>query len=134
MLAWIRLNISTHLAFHPDGLCQMRKQPVDPCVAFRQFRCCSAPILPSRYSHSHLGLECINPHCPLFQFLGYLRACDRLLKQGYEEGQVEEAMEMFQYSEKKVSSTVQPFVFCPFPPPASQRRLLPGQAPSFCKK
>ncbi|XP_038041186.2 ubiquitin-associated protein 1-like [Anas platyrhynchos] len=39
----------------------------------------------------------------LGQFLGYLRACDRLLKQGYEEGQVEEAMEMFQYSEKKAA-------------------------------
>ncbi|XP_062439820.1 ubiquitin-associated protein 1-like [Rhea pennata] len=39
----------------------------------------------------------------LSQFLGYLRACDRLLKQGYEEGQVEEAMEMFQYSEKKAA-------------------------------
>lgn len=38
----------------------------------------------------------------LLQFLSYLSACDRLLKQGYEEGQVEEAMEMFQYSEKKV--------------------------------
>uniref|UniRef100_A0A8C8SRX5 Ubiquitin associated protein 1 like n=1 Tax=Pelusios castaneus TaxID=367368 RepID=A0A8C8SRX5_9SAUR len=39
----------------------------------------------------------------LGQFLGYLSACDRLLKQGYEEGQVEEAMEMFQYSEKKAA-------------------------------
>uniref|UniRef100_A0A8B9BVR4 Ubiquitin associated protein 1 like n=1 Tax=Anser brachyrhynchus TaxID=132585 RepID=A0A8B9BVR4_9AVES len=39
----------------------------------------------------------------LGQFLGYLRACDRLLKQGYEEGQVEEAMEMFQYSENKAA-------------------------------
>ncbi|NWH72958.1 UBA1L protein, partial [Piaya cayana] len=37
----------------------------------------------------------------LSQILSYLGACDRLLKQGYEEGQVEEAMEMFQYSEKK---------------------------------
>lgn len=44
----------------------------------------------------------INPGCLLLQFLSYLGACDRLLKQGYEEGQVEEAMEMFQYSEKKV--------------------------------
>ncbi|KAM6409762.1 ubiquitin-associated protein 1-like [Rhynochetos jubatus] len=39
----------------------------------------------------------------LSQFLSYLAACDRLLKQGYEEGQVEEAMEMFQYSEKKAA-------------------------------
>uniref|UniRef100_A0A8U7MPA0 Ubiquitin associated protein 1 like n=1 Tax=Corvus moneduloides TaxID=1196302 RepID=A0A8U7MPA0_CORMO len=39
----------------------------------------------------------------LSQFLSYLGACDRLLKQGYEEGQVEEAMEMFQYSEKKAA-------------------------------
>ncbi|KAI1235235.1 hypothetical protein IHE44_0002875 [Lamprotornis superbus] len=37
------------------------------------------------------------------RFLSYLGACDRLLKQGYEEGQVEEAMEMFQYSEKKAA-------------------------------
>lgn len=112
-----RVRDQHHLAFHPNGLCQMRKQLEDPCFVFRQFRCCSTPILPSCYSHSHLGSGCINPHCSLFQFLGYLRACDRLLKQGYEEGQVEEAMEMFQYSEKKVSSTAQPFVFCPFPPP-----------------
>uniref|UniRef100_A0A8D0L6U6 Ubiquitin associated protein 1 like n=1 Tax=Sphenodon punctatus TaxID=8508 RepID=A0A8D0L6U6_SPHPU len=39
----------------------------------------------------------------LGQFLSYLSACDRLLKQGYEEAQVEEAMEMFQYSEKKAA-------------------------------
>ncbi|XP_070619696.1 ubiquitin-associated protein 1-like [Erythrolamprus reginae] len=39
----------------------------------------------------------------LGQFLGYLSACDRLLKQGYEEAQVIEAMEMFQNSEKKAS-------------------------------
>ncbi|XP_063202938.1 ubiquitin-associated protein 1-like isoform X2 [Chroicocephalus ridibundus] len=39
----------------------------------------------------------------LSQLLSYLGACDRLLKQGYEEGQVEEAMEMFQYSEKKAA-------------------------------
>ncbi|KAL8197452.1 UNVERIFIED_CONTAM: hypothetical protein K2H54_025089 [Gekko kuhli] len=36
----------------------------------------------------------------LGQFLSYLSACDKLLKQGYEEAQVEEAMEMFQNSEK----------------------------------
>ncbi|XP_004687731.1 PREDICTED: ubiquitin-associated protein 1-like [Condylura cristata] len=35
----------------------------------------------------------------LSQFLNYLNACDRLLQQGYEEGLVEEAMEMFQFSE-----------------------------------
>ncbi|XP_010073587.1 PREDICTED: ubiquitin-associated protein 1-like, partial [Pterocles gutturalis] len=39
----------------------------------------------------------------LNQILSYLGACDRLLKQGYEEGQVEEAMEMFQYSENKAA-------------------------------
>ncbi|KAK9394099.1 ubiquitin-associated protein 1-like [Crotalus adamanteus] len=39
----------------------------------------------------------------LGQFLSYLSACDRLLKQGYEEGQVIEAMEMFQNSEKKAA-------------------------------
>uniref|UniRef100_A0A8C6FRQ0 Ubiquitin associated protein 1 like n=1 Tax=Moschus moschiferus TaxID=68415 RepID=A0A8C6FRQ0_MOSMO len=35
----------------------------------------------------------------LSQFLSYLSACDRLLRQGYEEGPVDEAMEMFQFSE-----------------------------------
>ncbi|XP_066492776.1 ubiquitin-associated protein 1-like [Tiliqua scincoides] len=39
----------------------------------------------------------------LGQFLSYLSACDKLLKQGYEEAQVEEAMEMFQNSEKKAA-------------------------------
>ncbi|XP_032089489.1 ubiquitin-associated protein 1-like [Thamnophis elegans] len=39
----------------------------------------------------------------LGQFLSYLSACDRLLKQGYDEAQVIEAMEMFQNSEKKAS-------------------------------
>ncbi|XP_069481195.1 ubiquitin-associated protein 1-like isoform X2 [Ambystoma mexicanum] len=39
----------------------------------------------------------------LGQVLSYLGACDRLCKQGYEEGLVEEAMEMFQNSEKKAS-------------------------------
>ncbi|KAK2496592.1 hypothetical protein MC885_000008, partial [Smutsia gigantea] len=34
----------------------------------------------------------------LSQFLSYLSACDQLLRQGYEEGLVEEAMEMFQFS------------------------------------
>ncbi|XP_017203442.1 ubiquitin-associated protein 1-like isoform X1 [Oryctolagus cuniculus] len=37
----------------------------------------------------------------LSQFLGYLSACDRLLRQGYEEGLVDEAMEMFQFSESQ---------------------------------
>ncbi|XP_004409460.1 PREDICTED: ubiquitin-associated protein 1-like [Odobenus rosmarus divergens] len=37
----------------------------------------------------------------LSQFLSYLRACDRLLRQGYEERLVEEAMEMFQFSESQ---------------------------------
>ncbi|XP_069078922.1 ubiquitin-associated protein 1-like [Pleurodeles waltl] len=39
----------------------------------------------------------------LGQVLSYLGACDRLCKQGYEEDLVEEAMEMFQNSEKKAS-------------------------------
>lgn len=44
------------------------------------------------------------PLCPLpAQFLSYLSACDRLLRQGYEEGLVDEAMEMFQFSESQVS-------------------------------
>lgn len=54
----------------------------------------------------------INPSCRLLQFLSYLGACDRLLKQGYEEGQVEEAMEMFQYSEKKVRAGQQSPALC----------------------
>ncbi|KAL4681967.1 hypothetical protein H8957_006762 [Semnopithecus entellus] len=37
----------------------------------------------------------------LSQFLSYLSACDRLLHQGYEEGLVDEAMEMFQFSESQ---------------------------------
>ncbi|KAK1339141.1 hypothetical protein QTO34_019815 [Cnephaeus nilssonii] len=37
----------------------------------------------------------------LSQFLSYLSACDRLLRQGYDEGLVEEAMEMFQFSESQ---------------------------------
>ncbi|XP_075391684.1 ubiquitin-associated protein 1-like [Tenrec ecaudatus] len=37
----------------------------------------------------------------LSQFLSYLSACDRLQLQGYEEGLVEEAMEMFQFSESQ---------------------------------
>ncbi|XP_007955919.1 ubiquitin-associated protein 1-like [Orycteropus afer afer] len=37
----------------------------------------------------------------LSQFLSYLSACDRLLRQGYEEALVEEAMEMFQFSESQ---------------------------------
>ncbi|XP_068953488.1 ubiquitin-associated protein 1-like [Petaurus breviceps papuanus] len=39
----------------------------------------------------------------LSQFLSYLSTCDRLVKQGYSESLVEEAMEMFQYSESKAS-------------------------------
>ncbi|XP_074090505.1 ubiquitin-associated protein 1-like [Macrotis lagotis] len=39
----------------------------------------------------------------LSQFLSYLSTCDRLVKQGYSESLVEEAMEMFQYSENKAS-------------------------------
>lgn len=37
------------------------------------------------------------------QFLGYLSACERLLRQGYDEALVDEAMEMFQFSEHQVS-------------------------------
>lgn len=44
------------------------------------------------------------PLCPLpAQFLSYLSACDRLLHQGYEEGLVDEAMEMFQFSESQAA-------------------------------
>ncbi|ERE75716.1 programmed cell death protein 7 [Cricetulus griseus] len=37
----------------------------------------------------------------LSQFLGYLSACERLLRQGYDEALVDEAMEMFQFSEQQ---------------------------------
>lgn len=54
-----------------------------------------------------LSLPLLLPTLPLClflaQFLSYLSACDRLLRQGYEEGLVEEAMEMFQFSESQVS-------------------------------
>ncbi|XP_049708558.1 ubiquitin-associated protein 1-like [Elephas maximus indicus] len=43
----------------------------------------------------------------LSQFLSYLSACDRLLRQGYEEGLVEEAMEMFQFSESQAGEFLQ---------------------------
>lgn len=39
----------------------------------------------------------------LAQFLSYLSACERLLRQGYDEALVDEAMEMFQFSEHQVS-------------------------------
>ncbi|XP_053128921.1 programmed cell death protein 7 isoform X5 [Hemicordylus capensis] len=45
----------------------------------------------------------IQKHKPTVAFLSYLSACDKLLKQGYEEAQVEEAMEMFQNSERKAA-------------------------------
>lgn len=39
----------------------------------------------------------------LAQFLSYLSACERLLRQGYDEALVDEAMEMFHFSEHQVS-------------------------------
>lgn len=49
------------------------------------------------------------PLCPFpAQVLSYLSACDRLLQQGYEEDLVEEAMEMFQFSESQVSRATCP--------------------------
>lgn len=110
------LGISVHLAFHPDGLCLMKKYIKK--TAFRWLLCvpdgsdvCSAPA--SLCSHPGSAVPAgFNPPRLLLQFLGYLRACDRLLKQGYEEGQVEEAMEMFQYSENKVRAARCP-AFCP---------------------
>ena len=42
------------------------------------------------------------PSLPL-QILNYLVTCDRLCELGYDEGQVEEALEMFQNCETKVS-------------------------------
>lgn len=83
---------------------------------------CSAPASLC----SHPGF---NPPRLLLQFLGYLRACDRLLKQGYEEGQVEEAMEMFQYSEKKVRAARCPAFCSTRLPPVSPHTLQPGLKP-----
>lgn len=126
-----RLGISVHLAFHPGRLCLMKKKMYikKKKTAFRWLLgvpdgsdVCSAPASLC----SHPGF---NPPRLLLQFLGYLRACDRLLKQGYEEGQVEEAMEMFQYSEKKVRAARCP-AFCPTRlPPVSPHTLQPGLKP-----
>ena len=44
--------------------------------------------------------------CGLLQILSYLVACDRLCEQGYDEAQVEEALEMFQNCETKVSTHI----------------------------
>lgn len=44
--------------------------------------------------------------CGLLQILSYLVACDRLCEQGYDEAQVEEALEMFQNCETKVSKHI----------------------------
>lgn len=39
----------------------------------------------------------------MVQFFGYLSARERLLQQGYEEVLVDEAMELFQFSESQVN-------------------------------
>ncbi|XP_069909481.1 ubiquitin-associated protein 1-like isoform X3 [Oryctolagus cuniculus] len=59
-----------------------------------------APVLPQRPSTAG-AMPPLRSHKPTVAFLGYLSACDRLLRQGYEEGLVDEAMEMFQFSESQ---------------------------------
>lgn len=63
------------------------------------------PLGASSTTPAVLGIALtVLPSVPLpAQFLSYLSACDRLLRQGYEEGLVDEAMEMFQFSESQVS-------------------------------
>ncbi|KAG8145185.1 hypothetical protein E2320_013553 [Naja naja] len=89
--------LSPHRA-HPDStadllsvLSQEERELIEPVVAL------GYPI--------HRGILALQKtgRQSLGQFLSYLSACDRLLKQGYEETQVTEAMEMFQNSEKKAS-------------------------------
>ncbi|XP_067411674.1 ubiquitin-associated protein 1-like [Emydura macquarii macquarii] len=88
---------SSHRA-HPDStadllsaLSQEERDLIEPVIAL------GYPIRRAILALQKTGRQSLG------QFLGYLSACDRLLKQGYEEGQVEEAMEMFQYSEKKAA-------------------------------
>ncbi|KAM7154916.1 ubiquitin-associated protein 1-like isoform 3-T4 [Molossus nigricans] len=59
-----------------------------------------APAPPPRPSTAG-AMPPLRNHKPTISFLSYLSACDRLLRQGYEEGLVEEAMEMFQFSESQ---------------------------------
>lgn len=56
-------------------------------------------MVPQRARHSSY---CVSFLPSLAQFLGYLSACERLLQQGYDEALVDEAMEMFQFSEQQV--------------------------------
>ncbi|XP_006129253.2 ubiquitin-associated protein 1-like [Pelodiscus sinensis] len=88
---------SSHRA-HPDStadllsaLSQEERDLIEPVIAL------GYPIRRAILALQKTGRQSLG------QFLSYLSACDRLLKQGYEEGQVEEAMEMFQYSEKKAA-------------------------------
>uniref|UniRef100_A0A670ZJ59 Ubiquitin associated protein 1 like n=1 Tax=Pseudonaja textilis TaxID=8673 RepID=A0A670ZJ59_PSETE len=87
--------LSPHRA-HPDSttdllsvLSQEERELIEPVVAL------GYPIRRAILALQKTGRQSLG------QFLSYLSACDRLLKQGYEEAQVIEAMEMFQNSEKK---------------------------------
>ncbi|ETE67835.1 Ubiquitin-associated protein 1-like protein, partial [Ophiophagus hannah] len=89
--------LSPHRA-HPDStadllsvLSQEERELIEPVVAL------GYPIRRAILALQKTGRQSLG------QFLSYLSACDRLLKQGYEETQVIEAMEMFQNSEKKAS-------------------------------
>ncbi|KAM6308628.1 ubiquitin-associated protein 1-like [Aegotheles albertisi] len=83
---------------HPDlatdllsALSQEERDLIEPVIAL------GYPVHKAILTLQKTGKQSLN------QFLSYLSACDRLLKQGFEEGQVEEAMEMFQYSEKQAA-------------------------------
>ncbi|XP_036865973.2 ubiquitin-associated protein 1-like [Manis javanica] len=87
-------SLSTHRS-HPDSadllsaLSQEEQDLIGPVVAL------GYPLHRAIRALQKTGRQSLS------QFLSYLSACDRLLRQGYEEGLVEEAMEMFQFSESQ---------------------------------
>ncbi|XP_005603051.2 ubiquitin-associated protein 1-like isoform X1 [Equus caballus] len=86
--------LSTHRS-HPDSadllsaLSQEEQDLIGPVIAL------GYPL------HRAIGALQKTGWQSLRQVLSYLSACDRLLQQGYEEDLVEEAMEMFQFSESQ---------------------------------
>ncbi|KAH0620075.1 hypothetical protein JD844_014655 [Phrynosoma platyrhinos] len=96
-LAGVQRSLGSHKA-HPDStadllsaLSQEERDLIEPVLAL------GYPIRRAILALQKTGKQSLG------QFLSYLSACDKLLKQGYEEAQVEEAMEMFQNSEKKAT-------------------------------
>ncbi|KAM6426249.1 ubiquitin-associated protein 1-like [Liasis olivaceus] len=94
---WAQRPLSPHRA-HPDStadllsvLSQEERDLIEPVLAL------GYPIRRAILALQKTGRQSLG------QFLSYLSACDKLLKQGYEEAQVVEAMEMFQNSEKKAA-------------------------------